>query len=127
MIRRPPRSTLFPYTTLFRSADLEYQQGRNHAHERADQNDQTHARDVKLLERVYDRGGVVHQRIPADQSRQDHDDRNIKNGADDERGDDADRQIALRSLAFLSSRGYGIEADVGEEHDGAAGQDSGPA
>src|SRR3712207_7408778 len=23
MIRRPPRSTLFPYTTLFRSADLE--------------------------------------------------------------------------------------------------------
>src|SRR2546427_3746199 len=59
MIRRPPRSTLFPYTTLFRSADLEYQQGRNHAHERADQNDQTHARDVKLLERVYDRGGVV--------------------------------------------------------------------
>src|SRR2546428_9930606 len=25
MIRRPPRSTLFPYTTLFRSADVEYQ------------------------------------------------------------------------------------------------------
>src|SRR2546430_7354315 len=24
MIRRPPRSTLFPYTTLFRSPDLEY-------------------------------------------------------------------------------------------------------
>src|SRR3712207_9424470 len=23
MIRRPPRSTLFPYTTLFRSADLQ--------------------------------------------------------------------------------------------------------
>src|SRR2546429_2127554 len=29
MIRRPPRSTLFPYTTLFRSAGLdEWQQGR---------------------------------------------------------------------------------------------------
>src|SRR2546427_6722829 len=25
MIRRPPRSTLFPYTTLFRSADLDAQ------------------------------------------------------------------------------------------------------
>src|SRR2546425_2086310 len=25
MIRRPPRSTLFPYTTLFRSAELEPQ------------------------------------------------------------------------------------------------------
>src|SRR5687768_18201893 len=24
MIRRPPRSTLFPYTTLFRSAGLDY-------------------------------------------------------------------------------------------------------
>src|SRR3712207_8975353 len=24
MIRRPPRSTLFPYTTLFRSADVHY-------------------------------------------------------------------------------------------------------
>src|SRR5947207_11540124 len=24
MIRRPPRSTLFPYTTLFRSLDFEY-------------------------------------------------------------------------------------------------------
>src|SRR3712207_7966731 len=27
MIRRPPRSTLFPYTTLFRSADLLEQDG----------------------------------------------------------------------------------------------------
>src|SRR2546430_4158275 len=26
MIRRPPRSTLFPYTTLFRSSDLEERQ-----------------------------------------------------------------------------------------------------
>src|SRR2546430_12350593 len=34
MIRRPPRSTLFPYTTLFRSAD----QGRFHFrhHDRSD-------------------------------------------------------------------------------------------
>src|SRR3712207_8207865 len=29
MIRRPPRSTLFPYTTLFRSADAE---GEDRAH-----------------------------------------------------------------------------------------------
>src|SRR3712207_7400921 len=36
MIRRPPRSTLFPYTTLFRSAGLEppgHRRGRGlHAH-----------------------------------------------------------------------------------------------
>src|SRR2546429_3892896 len=28
MIRRPPRSTLFPYTTLFRSQDYSYRHGR---------------------------------------------------------------------------------------------------
>src|SRR5256885_13101170 len=28
MIRRPPRSTLFPYTTLFRSADSRYNAAR---------------------------------------------------------------------------------------------------
>src|SRR5438105_9888821 len=27
MIRRPPRSTLFPYTTLFRSPNMRYQLG----------------------------------------------------------------------------------------------------
>src|SRR3712207_7909418 len=32
MIRRPPRSTLFPYTTLFRS-DTEQDAGQQHEHE----------------------------------------------------------------------------------------------
>src|SRR2546428_7468180 len=30
MIRRPPRSTLFPYTTLFRSQPLEHERLREH-------------------------------------------------------------------------------------------------
>src|SRR3712207_7075450 len=37
MIRRPPRSTLFPYTTLFRSQHLDHRHGRPRppaAHER---------------------------------------------------------------------------------------------
>src|SRR5260370_19508225 len=34
MIRRPPRSTLFPYTTLFRSTLFPYQQ-RKHQHQHA--------------------------------------------------------------------------------------------
>src|SRR5947199_1380681 len=33
MIRRPPRSTLFPYTTLFRSPDLRGHEYRCHASE----------------------------------------------------------------------------------------------
>src|SRR3712207_8042363 len=37
MIRRPPRSTLFPYTTLFRSeTTLEFLRGRPHAPQGAD-------------------------------------------------------------------------------------------
>src|SRR5258708_18170529 len=32
MIRRPPRSTLFPYTTLFRSEVLPQHQGHGRAH-----------------------------------------------------------------------------------------------
>src|SRR2546422_4735182 len=34
MIRRPPRSTLFPYTTLFRSADDSREHRRRRARER---------------------------------------------------------------------------------------------
>src|SRR3712207_8105092 len=32
MIRRPPRSTLFPYTTLFRSVGLGHQRGGQRVH-----------------------------------------------------------------------------------------------
>src|SRR3712207_7900320 len=40
MIRRPPRSTLFPYTTLFRSHD-------RHVHEDEGEEDQVGAGDVR--------------------------------------------------------------------------------
>src|SRR3989449_5125215 len=36
MIRRPPRSTLFPYTTLFRSDELAHEQGPVHRERRLD-------------------------------------------------------------------------------------------
>src|SRR3712207_7326427 len=36
MIRRPPRSTLFPYTTLFRSSGSVDDRGRNHPVEGTD-------------------------------------------------------------------------------------------
>src|SRR3712207_8062380 len=37
MIRRPPRSTLFPYTTLFRSRDEEEAEHREHEREPAEE------------------------------------------------------------------------------------------
>src|SRR3712207_7259762 len=45
MIRRPPRSTLFPYTTLFRSAR---QQGVRAQHPRAEAVDRRHPRRLGL-------------------------------------------------------------------------------
>src|SRR3712207_8468912 len=36
MIRRPPRSTLFPYTTLFRSARVEQPRSSNGAHAKSE-------------------------------------------------------------------------------------------
>src|SRR2546426_3889382 len=41
MIRRPPRSTLFPYTTLFRSSGPHGDRGRHHDNDR-----QSHAESV---------------------------------------------------------------------------------
>src|SRR5258708_23509701 len=45
MIRRPPRSTLFPYTTLFRSLRIEDAAGTGHER-RDDRNAQLRASDV---------------------------------------------------------------------------------
>src|SRR2546430_4520009 len=42
MIRRPPRSTLFPYTTLFRSADLETDREEEGVRHRAADQDLVH-------------------------------------------------------------------------------------
>src|SRR3712207_7590748 len=50
MIRRPPRSTLFPYTTLFRSGNEDDRHGRNEAPQEQEQqvHDQEHHPPVHL-------------------------------------------------------------------------------
>src|SRR5574337_1770720 len=61
MIRRPPRSTLFPYTTLFRSGRLAAR-GRGRLAQRPDrQRATTAARDERrLLERTTERPAQIH-------------------------------------------------------------------
>src|SRR3989454_10784068 len=52
MIRRPPRSTLFPYTTLFRSLVLEPREREEpHDHERPDRDHRPPARDRGWIRR----------------------------------------------------------------------------
>src|SRR2546430_232215 len=110
-----------------RLANLKDKQRRDHARERANQDDQPNAGNVQAFQRVDDWRRIINQRIPANQTGEHHDDRNIENRANNQRRDDADRQIALRAIAFLRGRGYGVETNVSEKHDGAAGQNSGPA
>ena len=41
-------------------------------------------------------------------------DRDVENGADDERAEDADRHVALRIFRLLRRRRHRVEADIGE-------------
>src|SRR2546430_11320420 len=73
MIRRPPRSTLFPYTTLFRSYEAERSLDGLEGEGRTDHPAPERAVElVRLVERrdalprhVGVRGGVVQQQVPA--------------------------------------------------------------
>src|SRR5688572_32594252 len=64
MIRRPPRSTLFPYTTLFRSASALHFGARHVRDELHPVADAEHRRDVELgvrRRRAADRQGRARQ------------------------------------------------------------------
>ena len=61
--------------------------------------------------------------MPVKTSRDD----DVDERADDQRADDADRQVALRVADFLGDGRHGVEADVGEEHDRRSGLHAGPA
>src|SRR5439155_6818418 len=64
MIRRPPRSTLFPYTTLFRSGIYEQPVDRDSAHEMlqnkvAERQQQAQARSEEHTSELQSRGHLV--------------------------------------------------------------------
>src|SRR5882757_1368085 len=82
---------------------------------------------MKLFEGVDDRGRVVHQSVPLHQSREHYNHCDIEQCTGNERGDDADGQVALRILTLLCSGGDGIESNVGEKDDRSASKDSRPA
>ena len=81
----------------------------------------------KFLQTVHDRGGVIEQRLPRHDSGQDNGHRNVKNGANDQRGNDSDGQVSLRIARFLGGGRYRIEADVGEKNDRAASENTRPS
>jgi len=78
--------------------------------------------DGEALEGVDERRGIADDRLPGNDSCEDKRDTDVEDGADDKRGDDADRNRTLRVAALFAGGGDGIEADVGEEDDAAAGE-----
>src|ERR1019366_10202968 len=56
------------------------------------------------------------QSFIADQAGEHKRDKNVENGADDKRTEDANRHIALGVLGFLSSSGYGVESNICKEN-----------
>src|SRR5260221_12592931 len=95
MIRRPPRSTLFPYTTLFRS----------------------------LIDRHRHRGRCVELAV-MHHAGEDVREQHVKNRANQERTDDADRHVLLWVLGFLRGGGNGVEANVREKDHARAHHDA---
>src|ERR1051325_8433554 len=61
MIRRPPRSTLFPYTTLFRSEEREREAERQRIVDRADEQDEEGQCEQPALRRRQDVDAPVHE------------------------------------------------------------------
>src|SRR2546430_9812209 len=68
MIRRPPRSTLFPYTTLFRSNDSLYPRGgRGHLRVQLEDAEQLTSNIVRL-ERVEESSALAGRDMDSDRS-----------------------------------------------------------
>ncbi len=109
-----------------RLPNLKDEQRRDHAHQRANQDDQAQIRNVQLLERIDDRSGIVRQGVPANQSSKYDHHADIQQRANDERSDDAARQVALRIVALFGGGGDRIKSDVSEKHNRATGKNSRP-
>ncbi len=83
--------------------------------------------DRETLQGVDDGGAVADDGIPGHHAGEHERDPYIEDRADDEGRNDADGHVALRILALLTGCGDGVEADVGEEDDGAASEYAGEA
>ena len=88
---------------------------------------QADAVEVEFFESIDDGSGVIEQSLPGYQTGENYNYRDVKNGANDERGQDSDGHVALRILAFFGGGRDGIKANVREKNDRATGENAGPA
>ncbi len=113
-------------------AELEDEDRRDHAEHGADEDEEAHPMQAgaaglerEALERVHHRGCVAHDGLPGNDAAEDDGHSTVKKRAGDESGKDADGKITLRAIALLGGGGDGVEPNIGEEDDGAAGKNAG--
>ena len=110
-----------------RLAVLKHQQHRRDRDDGAKRHDPSRGLEPRDIQRLRQRiGGAqlhVRARGPVATIADDH----VDQRADRQAAENADRQVALRILRLFRRRRDGVEADVGEEDDGRALVDAGPA
>ena len=109
-----------------RLAQQHHQHHAGQAGQRADGDDVGRAGQAAIEEGAGDRRFDIDV-LPGHHAGENGGDRDIKHGADHQRNDDADGQIALRILGFLRGGGDGVESDIGEEDVGRSRADAGEA
>ena len=80
----------------------------------------------QLLEGIDHRCRIIHQCLPWNQAGEDNRDPDVEHSADDQRCQNAERDVALRPVALFGCRRDRIEANVSKEDDAAAGEHTGP-
>ena len=113
---------------------LEDEDGGDHAEDGSDEDKEPDPLEAagtghegEFFEGVDNGGGVAHDRLPGHDAAEHDGDRAVEDGAGQQSRQDTEGQVALRVFALFGCRRNRIEADVGEEDDGAAGEDAGPA
>ena len=92
--------------------------------QRADRDDRRERKGSPTLRNASASGAVVDSSVYLLHADHDERDRDVEHRADDQRADDAARQVPLRVLRLLGGGRHDVEADEGEEHDRRAGEDA---
>src|SRR2546430_17281099 len=123
MIRRPPRSTLFPYTTLFRS---EHARGSPLAPESEDGQEREHrGEEVAVRRRDGERGGQGRPDDRRDQEHQAHVAKRVEKEQGCQRGAEGQRRPAWRDVP-AGDEAVGGETEEELEAEGLKGGHGSP-
>ncbi len=100
-----------------RLSELEDEENGGHREDRAGREDPRRPVLLHEGERRGERVGHAHELVVRDHPAEDEGRRDVENGADRQRSEDAARHVASGVLALLRRRRDRVEPDIGEEHE----------